>query len=97
MFEFVPPVYGKINLLVVSKARSLALMVIEDTIIVLEYAVNERLHTEAVGHENGHIVTYYTDHTPNSLISLSFNEKYFELYAIESRGFLHHLRFKPVV
>ena len=69
---------------------------IEDNIIVLEYAADAVSYTNAVGHENGRVVTYYTDHKPYSLISLSFNEETFELYAIESRGFMHHLRFNTI-
>ena len=97
LFQFVPPVHGEINLLAVSKARNLALIVIEDAIIVLEYSTTSARYQDAVGHENGHIVTYYTDHRPNTLISLSLNERNFELFAIESRGNLHHLRFEKVL
>ena len=95
MFIFRSPVYGEIKDFALSEAKSFAIFVIVDSVIILEYNRNSSPET-AVGHENGRVVAYYTDHLPNSIVSLSLNMPSAEIFLIESRGYMHHLQVRPI-
>ena len=71
IFELMSPVHGELKLLALNKnsvdkeSPGIAIMVIVDTIIVLEYQQNVLDYKLATGFENGRIVKYFTEHQPD--------------------------------